>query len=205
MYGPRLEQRPYIHFIKEVRMKSLCSAYHGLNRFENILHKKVLQPITFVVFSIACISCLFQVIYRFILVKITPFTFPYTDEITRYSIILSVWLILALAMKEGLHPSVDIIKNKLNMKGKYILYFIIKAIVIICLIFMIINLFGIIQTNKFFKSPMMQIRGPILYSIPLFGVFMLSLQTFVELLGVVSKQVVPFEKPLLSESETQQP
>ena len=174
-------------------MDVLGTIYYRLDKAENFLHKKVLQPLAFVSLAASALSCLFQILYRFILSKFVDFTFPYTDEFTRYTIILSVWLIVPIIMKQGLHPSVDLLRDALKGKGKLILYFLIKAITIFCLVIFLYYLMTVIQSNVNYHSPMLKIRGSVLYSIPAFGTIAFLFQLVVELIGVISGKLKPFE------------
>ncbi len=174
-------------------MDTLGAVYYRLDKAEDFLHKKILQPLAFVSLTASALSCLFQILYRFILSKLFSFTFPYTDEFTRYSIIVGVWLIVPIVMKQGLHPSIDLLRDALKGKGKLILYFLIKAITLFCLAIFLYYLVGVIQANVNYRSPMLKIRGSVLYLIPTFGTVMYVFQVIVDLVGVISGKLKPFE------------
>lgn len=174
-------------------MDALGTVYYRLDKAENFLHKKILQPLAFVSLTASALSCLFQILYRFILSKLFSFTFPYTDEFTRYTIIVSVWLIVPIIMKQGLHPSVDLLRDALKGKAKLVLYFLIKAITLFCLAIFLYYLVGVIQSNVNYHSPMLKIQGSMLYLIPTFGTIAYVFQVIVDLIGVISGKVKPFE------------
>jgi hypothetical protein len=99
----------------EVLVQLLRRIYRFLSKAEDRLYK-ALGVLIFVTICLAVLSVMFQVVYRFILLKFVSFSFPFTDEFSRYMLILGVYLTIPIVMKEGSHPSIDLVRNLLPKK-----------------------------------------------------------------------------------------
>jgi len=174
-------------------MSTWINFYNRLETFESFFHKKILMPLAFTAVFLAALSMLFQVFFRLVLIHYVNFSFPYTDELTRYLLIATTYLMAPVVIKEGSAPGLDLLQNVLRGKVKYVLYFIIKAIIIFCLIVLFHYLAIVIKINTRYTSPIIGVPGWLLYSIPLVGLITMSFQTFVELLGIITKGKKPFE------------
>lgn len=172
-------------------MHVLKGIYRILHTFESYLYK-ILEKIIFVFFSLIVLSVAFQILYRFVIIKFISFSFPFTEEFSRYAMILVVYLTIPMVMKEGNHPSIDIVRNILSERGKNVLYFIIKAIIFFCLIIFMWYSIEVVKSSIIYTSPTLRLPGQYLYSCPLIGIVLMIFQFLMEVLGVLSGDEKPF-------------
>lgn len=165
--------------------------YYGLNKISNAICK-VLQVLIVGVVIINASSVLLQVLNRYIIVKISNLSFPWTEELARYSMIWLCYLALPVVYREGAMAQLDLIFDRLGKKGKMVLYILTR---ILCLAFIAVAVyFGIhiVQTRMIFKSSMLHAPGYVLYSAPVFGCILMAYEIITEMIGVFSGALEPF-------------
>lgn len=165
--------------------------YYGMNTISNVICK-VLCILIVAVVVVNAGSVLLQVLNRYVIVKVSDLSFPWTEELSRYSMIWLCYLTLPIVYREGTMAQLDLIFDRLGKKGKMFLYILTRAL---CIIFIIIAVyFGIhvVQTRMMYKSSMLRIPGYMLYSAPIFGCLLMAYEIFTEMVGVFSGVLEPF-------------
>lgn len=169
-------------------MKNL---YYRLNKISAAICK-VLSILLVGVVIINAGSVLLQVVNRYIIVKISDISFPWTEELARYSMIWLCYLALPIVYKEGTMAQLDLVFDRLGKKGRMTLYIITR---ILCLVFIVIAVYygiHIVQTRMMFKSSILRAPGYALYSAPIFGCVVMGFEIITEMLGVFSGVLKPF-------------
>lgn len=169
-------------------MKNL---YFGLNKISNFICK-ILQVLIVAVVIVNASSVLLQVLNRYIIVKISNLSFPWTEELSRYSMIWLCYLALPIVYREGSMAQLDLVFDRLGKKGRMVLYVITR---ILCLVFIVIAVyygFHIVQTRMMFKSSILRAPGYALYSAPIFGCVLMAYEIITEMVGVFSGVLEPF-------------
>lgn len=82
-------------------MATLNKLYLNLKKISDCL-QRVLETIAAFLIIVCSLALLFQVFYRFIIIKYVSFSFPFTEEIAKYALIWSVYLMIGICLKEGL-------------------------------------------------------------------------------------------------------
>ena len=165
--------------------------YYGLNKISNAI-SRVLGILIVGVVIVNAGSVFLQVLNRYIIVKISDFSFPWTEELARYSMIWLCYLALPMVYREGAMAQLDLIFDRLGKKGKMALYI---ATRILCLIFIAVAVhYGIfiVQTRMMFKSSILRAPGYVLYSAPIFGCVFMAYEIITEMIGVFSGVLEPF-------------
>lgn len=165
--------------------------YYGLNKISNAICKVFSIMIVGVV-VINAGSVLLQVLNRYIIVKISNLSFPWTEELARYSMIWLCYLALPIVYREGSMAQLDLIFDRLGKNGKMALYILTR---ILCLVFIAIAVyFGIhiVQTRMMFKSSILRAPGYTLYSAPIFGCVLMAYEIITEMIGVFTGVLEPF-------------
>lgn len=104
-------------------MKSLkIIVYEKLESFSGKL-TKVLETVSALLILICFITLLFQVFYRFVIVKYFSFSFPFTEEFSRYLLVWTVYLIAGVNLREGSMVAINFVYDKLGKRSKAILYY----------------------------------------------------------------------------------
>lgn len=137
-------------------------------------------------------SVLLQVLNRYVIVKISDLSFPWTEELSRYSIIWLCYLTLPLVYREGSMAQLDLIFDRLGKKGRMALYILTRML---CIMFIIIAVFygiRIVETRMMFKSSILRAPGYMLYSAPIFGCVFMAFEILTEMIGVFGGVLEPF-------------
>lgn len=169
-------------------MKNL---YYGLNKISNAICK-ILQILLVAVVIMNAGSVLLQVVNRYIIVKISDLSFPWTEELSRYSMIWMCYLALPIVYREGSMAQLDLIFDRLGKKGRMVLYVLTR---LLCMIFIVIAVYygiHVIQTRMMFKSSVLRAPGYTLYSAPIFGCVLMAYEIITEMVGVFSGELEPF-------------
>ena len=169
-------------------MKNL---YYGLNKISNAICK-VLQILIVAVVMINAGSVLLQVVNRYIIVKVSNLSFPWTEELSRYSMIWLCYLALPIVFREGSMAQLDLIFDRLGKKGRMVLYILTR---ILCLVFIGIAVYYgicIVKTRMMFKSSILRAPGYTLYSAHIFGCTLMAFEIITEMIGVFSGVLEPF-------------
>ncbi len=165
--------------------------YYGLNTVSNVICK-ILCILIVAVVVVNAGSVLLQVVNRYIIVKVSDLSFPWTEELSRYSMIWLCYLTLPIVYREGAMAQLDLIFDRLGKKGKLALYILTRAL---CIIFIVIAVyFGIhvVQTRMMYKSSILRLPGYTLYSAPIFGCVFMAFEIITEMIGVFSGALEPF-------------
>ena len=165
--------------------------YYGLNKVSNAICK-VLSILIVAVVMVNAGSVLLQVLNRYVIVKVSDLSFPWTEELARYSMIWLCYLALPIVYREGAMAQLDIIFDRLGKRNKTILYVLTR---ILCFIFIGVAVyFGvhIVQTRMMFHSSMLHAPGYVLYSAPIFGCTLMAFEILTEMIGVFAGVLEPF-------------
>lgn len=165
--------------------------YYGLNKISNAICK-ILTILIVGIVIINAGSVFLQVLNRYIIVKISDFSFPWTEELARYSMIWLCYLALPIVYREGSMAQLDLIFDRLGKRGKMALYILTR---ILCLAFIVVAVYYgiyIVQTRMMFKSSILRAPGYTLYSAPIFGCVIMAYEIITEMIGVFSGVLEPF-------------
>jgi TRAP-type C4-dicarboxylate transport system permease small subunit len=179
----------------------------GINKFEvNVMIKKLYlffnkasdffqKPLEFIIalfLYTGVLAVIFQVLYRYVLVKLFHFSFPYTEEYSRYTIIWITYLGAGIVLKEGGLVSLNLLYDQLHGIPKYVIYFITRAMMFVFMYVVIRYGFDYFPQARMFKSPVIRISGVFLYMMPAAGCVLMFYETIVEMLGVMCGELKPF-------------
>jgi TRAP-type C4-dicarboxylate transport system permease small subunit len=153
---------------------------------------RILESVSAILIAACTLTLLFQVLYRFVIIKFVSFSFPFTEEFARYALIWSVYLVIGVCLKEGTQASVNFVYDRLKLPAKTVLYYITRIFMAIFLAVTLIASVNVMQGISFFRSSTLRIPGTFLYSAPLVGCLLMAFETLVEVLGVISKEIEPF-------------
>ena len=101
--------------------------YHFLNTISDAIQKP-LEFISAIILAVGAASLFLQVVNRYILVKIFHFSFSFTEELARYTIIWFTYLIAGVCLKEGGLISLDLVYTRLPKTLKLVLYYITRIL-----------------------------------------------------------------------------
>ena len=130
--------------------------YYRMNNISNVICK-ILCILVVGVVIVNAGSVLLQILNRHLIVRISDFSFPWTDELARYSMIWMCYLIIPVVYREGSMAQLDLIFDRLGKKGKMTLYILTR---VLCMVFIIIAVYygiHIVETRMMFKSSVMRI------------------------------------------------
>lgn len=173
-------------------MRILKTLYKKLSTVSDILMKIIgVFLVAAVVASILVV--LLQIFNRYVLCKISDLSIHFTDELSRYLMIWSAYCAIAMCLREGSMARVDIVYMYLGKKGKLILYFV-TCIMTYAFYFVVIK-YGIqyAEVMKAFKTSMLKLPGNVVYFVPVVGAILMSFESTVELIGVLSGELEPFK------------
>lgn len=128
--------------------------YYRMNNISNVICK-ILCILVVGVVIVNAGSVLLQILNRHPIVRISDLSFPWTDELARYSMIWMCYLIIPIVYREGSMAQLDLIFDRLGKKGKMTLYILTR---ILCMGFIIIAVYygvHIVETRMMFKSSVM--------------------------------------------------
>lgn len=172
-------------------MDSVKKLYFSLAKFSDKL-SRVLEIISAILIAACTLTLLFQVLYRFVIIKFFSFSFPFTEEFARYALIWSVYFIIGVCLKEGTQASVNFVYDRLKLPAKTVLYYITRVFMAVFLTITVIYSVKVIQNYSFFRSSTLRVPGAFLFSAPLVGCALMAFETLVEVLGVITKVIEPF-------------
>lgn len=109
-----------------------------LKRFVDAIDS-VIEKILMVLLATSFLSVLLQVIYRFVISKITDFSLPWTEELARYIMIWIAYLAVSIGLNKGLHVSLDLIHMVFSPK-------VVKWITLVGMVFTL--LFTVMATKE---------------------------------------------------------
>jgi len=178
----------------EVNKKGI-EFYSKLESFSMRL-SKILEAVSALLIFICFLTLLFQVLYRFVIIKFFSFSFPFTEEFSRYLLVWAVYLIAGVNLREGSMVAINFVYDKLGVKSKAFLYYITRIMTTIFLGVVFFYSLKVIKQNVNFSSSTLRAPGWILFSAPTVGVILLAFENFVEIIGVVVGKNKPFESRL---------
>lgn len=169
-------------------MKNL---YYRLNKISNAICR-ILTVLIVGIVIVNAGSVFLQVINRYIIVKVSDFSFPWTEELARYSMIWLCYLALPIVYREGSMAQLDLIFDRLGKKGKMVLYVITRILCLMVLAVAVYYGLYIVQTRMMFKSSILRAPGYTLYSAPVIGCILVTYEVITEMIGVFSEILEPF-------------
>ena len=165
--------------------------YYVLNRISNVICR-ILCIVGFMIVILNFGSVLLQVINRYVIVKISDLSFPWTEEMARYSMIWLCYVILPVVYREGAMAQLDLIFDHVGKGGRMALYVITR---ILCLVFIVLAVYHgvhIVETRILYKSSILRAPGYMLYSAPIFGCVLVGYEIITEMIGVFAGVLRPF-------------
>ena len=178
-------------------MNKLRAIYFALEKGSKIA-TRILEVIVAVLVIVCFLSVFVQVIYRYILVKQTlftlPFTFTFTDELSRYALVWITYFCTGMCLKEGYMVSVDFVYGRLSKKAKLALYYLIAVMMAIVIVVIIYYGFKFLSATHMYRSPTMRIPAFYLYSAPIVGSILMGYEVIKDLFGVLAGEVKPFKE-----------
>ena len=169
-------------------MKNL---YDRMNQVSNVICK-ILCALIVAVVIVNAGTVLLQILNRHVIVKISDFSFPWTEELSRYSMIWLCYLTIPVVYREGSMAQLDLLFDRLGKKGRMVLYILTR---LLCIIFIVIAIYygvHIVETRMMYKSSILRIPGPALYSAPIFGCVFMAYEIITEVIGVFAGVLKPF-------------
>lgn len=165
--------------------------YDKMNQISNIICRILCILIVGVVVVNAG-AVLLQIINRHIIVKVSDLAFPWTEELSRYSMIWLCYLTIPIVYREGSMAQLDLVFDRLGKKGKMVLYLMTR---VLCIVFIVIAVYygiHIVETRMMFKSSFLRAPGWALYSAPIVGCIFMIYEIITELIGVFAGVLEPF-------------
>lgn len=176
-------------------VKVMQSALHGIY---GILEKvsDIIQKILEAIVVLLVISCtadlLLQVVYRFVLVHFVSWSCPWTTEYAQDALIWITYFMVGICYKEGSMASVNFIYDRLEKRGKMVLYFLTRVIVIIFLVMGLKLGWEAIAAMWNWTSTSLHLPGYLLYSAPFVGCILMFYEVMTEIVGVCTGDIEPF-------------
>ncbi len=172
-------------------MQAVRTLYVAMDRLSRRF-TKVLEWIAALLIALCTAALLFQVLYRFVIVKFVSFSFPFTEEFARYALIWAAYLSIGICLKEGSHAVVNLIFDRLSGQNRLALYHVTRIIMLVFLYVAIRYGVQVAQNNIIFKSSTLRLPGIFLYSAPVVGCLWMLYETLTEWLGVLCGELEPF-------------
>ncbi len=173
-------------------MQTLRKFYQKLNKVSDCLLKAIgILVAGMVVASILVV--LLQVLNRYVLCKISDISIHFTDELSRYLMIWNAYLAIAMCLREGSMARVDILYTRLGKKARMLLYLLTCAMTFV--FYFVVIRYGIVYSHvmRAFKTSMLKWPGNIVYLAPVVGAVLMALESVIELIGVLSGELEPFQ------------
>jgi len=179
----------------------LRSTYLILAKISRVM-SRIVEAMIAILIATCALDVGYQVAYRFIIVKFFTISSPFTEEYARYAMIWSAYLGIALCFREANMPSLNLVHEALKGVYKYLLYALVRIFILIFLVIGIRWGYSAMINMQNYKSPVMMLPGIMLYSAPFIACILLAFEFVVDLFGVVSGQLKPFQgRPPVSSSE----
>ena len=86
---------------------------------------------------------------------------------------------------------VDLIYGRLGRKGRIVLYSITRALMLMVIVVSVKYGLYVCEIRAVYKSAMLGIPGPFLYSAPIVGSFLVLFEMLTEFVGVLAGKLVP--------------
>lgn len=172
-------------------MRAIKRTYQTLNAVSGGV-QKVLEGVAAFLIATCALDLLFQVFYRFVIIKFVSFSFPFTEEYARYALIWSTYLCAGICLKNGSMASVNILYDRLKPVPKLVLYYATRLVFAVFLAVGLIYGWQAMVHSRIYLSPVMRVPGIFLYSAPFVGCVLMTFETVTELLGVITGELQPF-------------
>lgn len=166
--------------------------YLALAKVSKIM-SRVIEGIIAVLIATCALDLVYQVTYRFIIVKFFTISSPFTEEYARYAMIWSGYLGIALCFREGTMPALNLLYEALKGKYKYFLYALVRIMILVFLVIGIRWGYAAMVNMRNYRSPVLMLSGLMLYSAPFVACVLLAFEWIVDVLGVASGQLAPFQ------------
>ncbi len=170
---------------------TLHGVYNVLDKISNIIQKIIEAIVVLLVLSCAA-DLLLQVVYRFVLVHFVSWSCPWTTEYAQDALIWITYFMVGICYKEGSMASVNFIYDRVGKRGKLILYFLTRIVVMIFLVMGLKLGWDAIVSMLNWTSTSLHLPGYLLYSAPFVGCILMSFEVIVEMFGVCSGDLEPF-------------
>lgn len=165
--------------------------YHLLNHISDIVQKPV-EFLSAITLFVGAMSLFLQVVNRYILVKIFHFSFSFTEELARYTIIWFTYLIAGVCLKEGGLISLDLLYSRLPRKPKLVIYYFTRVLMLLFVAVIIKYVVAYIPTAMKFTSTILKVPGIFLYTFPGIGCLLMGYEIITETCGVICGELEPF-------------
>ncbi len=172
------------------------AAYHAMNRLSSVVNA-ALVTLGGLLVALCFLALLFQVLYRFIIIKFFAFSFPFTEEFARYALIWSCYLCIAACLREGSQAAVNFLYDRLEGPPRLVLYLATRAIIWFFLVVAIYYGLVVVEENLIYRSATLELPGVYIFTAPVVGCVLMGYESLTEMLGVLSGELRPFEaRPL---------
>ncbi len=153
---------------------------------------RVLEGLSVVMLALLVATIAFQVLYRFVIVKIVSFSFPFTEEFARYLLMWMTYLVLGVCFKDGMHSGVSFLSSALPRKGKMVLFTAIRTGMLIFMGVVLVKGLRITAKSWNYTTPTLEWPMSVLYAAVVVGAVLMALQILLEMVGVFSGSIEPF-------------
>lgn len=162
-----------------------------------------IEIIIAILIATCAVDIIYQVAYRFIIVKFFTISSPFTEEYARYAMIWSAYLGIGLCFREANMPALNLLYDALKGKYRYMLYAVVRILIAIFLFIGIRWGYAAMMNMSNYRSPVLALPGRFLYSAPMVACILMAFEWVIDVLGVVTKQIEPFEgrKPVSASSQ----
>lgn len=113
-------------------MKIVKTLYVASNKVSDII-EKILKALLILLVLGSAADLFLQVLYRFVLIHFVNFPMTWTNELAQVFLIWMAYFGIGICYKENSMASVNFLYDRLNHRGKIVLYLITRVIVFIFL------------------------------------------------------------------------
>lgn len=146
--------------------------------------KKFVSAICNIYTAVACVLIAFVIALLFVQVVsryLIGSSITWAEELARYMFVWSTLLGSTVALRKGLHPTINIIENMLREKSRSILQIVIYPTIILLSLIMIFKGIEVVRVASSSLSPLLRMNVSYLYLSLVFGgigLFVQSLEIF---------------------------
>lgn len=169
----------------------LYGIYGRLDRLSKVVSKG-LECVAALFVFLCFLTLLFQVLYRFVIVKFFAFSFPFTEEFARYLLIWTVYFLIGVNLREGSMVAISFVFDRTKGRAKLALYCATRLLMFLFLVIAFIFAIKVVQQNIGFRSSTLRAPGIALYLAPVIGLVFICFETIAEFIGVVGGAIDPF-------------
>ena len=165
--------------------------YRKLKRAGDRLDR-ILERLAVIMLALLVATIAFQVLYRFVIVKIVAFSFPFTEEFARYLLMWITYVVLGVCFKDGMHSGVSFLSSALPRKGKLVLFTLIRTAMLGFMGVVLVKGLQITSKSWNYTTPTLELPMAVLYLAVVVGAVLMLLQIILEMLGVFTGEIEPF-------------